>query len=214
MMLIEVFATKNSLDQAQRAMLAERLVNEVMRADKAPAALIERTRAFTYVVIHDLDLMPGGHAMSSDSRPHYLVRMTIPTGNGAHAMRGGEIVERITRVLSEVEGDAERLYQKPAAWVQIIEVPDGNMGVYGQVVRIGDLMKMVTTPGYKPSAGNTAPGETGKPDDESLIDPICGMRVTLEEHAITVVRDGITYGFCSTVCRDLFHSQTTASAGE
>lgn len=210
MMLMEVFATKNALNQEQRAKLSQRLVNEVMRADKAPAAMIERTRAFTYVVIHELELMPGGQEMTSGSPPHYLVRMTIPAGNGAHAMRSGEVVDRITRVLAEVDGDSDRLYQELAAWVQIIEVPDGNMGVYGQVARIGDLMKMVLTPGYKPD-DQAAPSKSAVP---SLIDPICGMSVPLDEHAITAVQDGTTYAFCSTACRDLFLSRTPASAGE
>lgn len=203
MILIELFASKGSLNQEQRDRLSERLVKEVMRADNAPAAMMERARALTYVVVHEPDLMAGGLGSDSSGKPNYLVRVTVPAEHSTDVMRA-EIITRITRVLAEAEEDPKRLYREPAAWIQLIEVPDGNLGVYGQVTRIGDLMKMVVTEHYQPAGRATDTDEKSK---QTLIDPICGMSVTLDEHAITLDRDGTIYAFCSTACRDLFLSQ-------
>jgi YHS domain-containing protein len=83
------------------------------------------------------------------------------------------------------------------------------MGVFGQVVRIGDIMKLVVNPGSKP-AGNGHP--TAGVSSATAIDPICGMTVALTDTAITLVQDGETYAFCCTACRDAFAAQQDAAA--
>jgi YHS domain-containing protein/phenylpyruvate tautomerase PptA (4-oxalocrotonate tautomerase family) len=210
MMLMELFVPKGALTEAQRRRVSERLVTEVMSAENAPADLLERGRALTYVVIHESEAMVGGRPADVAAPPQYVVRVSVPGAHNTDGMRA-ELVARVTRVLSEVAGDPHRLYREPHAWVHLIEVPDGNMGTFGQVVRIGDIMKLVVNP-------EAGPPESSTPADEAApvtaIDPICGMTVALTDTAITLVQDGTTYAFCSTACRDVFAArQRAATAG-
>jgi YHS domain-containing protein len=40
--------------------------------------------------------------------------------------------------------------------------------------------------------------------DGVVIDPVCGMKVRLGPHAITIQHEGTTIGFCATGCRDVY----------
>jgi YHS domain-containing protein/phenylpyruvate tautomerase PptA (4-oxalocrotonate tautomerase family) len=206
-MLMELFVPKGALSDDQRRRVSERLVTEVMRADTAPADLIARGRAMSYVVVHESDAMVGGRPVDATEPPHYVVRVSVPAEHNTDGMRA-EIVARITRALAEVDADPHRLYQAPTAWVHIIEVPDGNMGAFGQVMRIGDIVKLVVNPEAAPT-GRSTPPESAAPD--TVIDPICGMSVALTDTAITLTRDGAVYAFCSTACRDIFAAQQRAA---
>jgi YHS domain-containing protein len=44
----------------------------------------------------------------------------------------------------------------------------------------------------------------------TVVDPICGMAVALTDDAVTLDRDGITYGFCNPGCRDIFAGRDRA----
>jgi YHS domain-containing protein/phenylpyruvate tautomerase PptA (4-oxalocrotonate tautomerase family) len=203
MTLIELLISKGALDTDQRRKIGARLVNELMNAEHAPADLIERGRAMTYVDVRESDAMVGGRPVDAGASPHYFVRVSVPGSHLTDGMRA-EMVARITRVLAEVDPHPERLSDEARAWVQIIEVPDGNTGVLGQVARIGDLVKMTVKPGFRPTAPGGAPNGG---DVASVTDPICGMTVVLDDHAVTLERDGTTYAFCSTACRDIFAGQ-------
>lgn len=207
MMLMELFVPQGALTAEQRRRVSERLVAEVMSAERAPADLIARSRAMTYVMIHESEALVGGRALDAGEPPRYLVRVSVPGAHTTDAMRA-ETVARVTRVLAEIDGDGQRLYDEPHAWVQLIEVPDGNMGAFGQVLRIGDIMQLAIK-GTRPT-GNGTPAEA-VPD--TVIDPICGMTVALTPDALTLTLDGDTYAFCSPACRDLFAAQHGAAAG-
>ncbi|HEX5503644.1 MAG TPA: hypothetical protein VFW96_13555 [Thermomicrobiales bacterium] len=205
MMLIELFAPRDALTAEQRRRVSARLVAEVMSAERAPADLIARSRAMTYVMIHESEALVGGRPLGPTAPPHYVVRVSVPGAHTTDAMRA-EVVARVTRVLAEVDGDGRRLYDEPHAWVQLIEVPDGNMGAFGQVLRIGDIMHLAIE-GTRP-AGDGAPAGAAP---ETAIDPICGMTVALTADALTLTHDGATHAFCSTACRDLFAAQHGAA---
>ena len=119
-----------------------------------------------------------------------------------------ELVARVTRVLSEIEEDPQRLYREPGVWVHLAEVPDGNMGAFGRVLRLVDIVKMVVNTEPKPA-------ERGEPADEpappgTAVDPICGMSVALTDTTITLEHDGTTHAFCCGGCRDVFAAQHAA----
>ncbi|MFN7085227.1 MAG: YHS domain-containing protein [Burkholderiales bacterium] len=44
-------------------------------------------------------------------------------------------------------------------------------------------------------------------------DPVCGMDVDPQKAAATAVREGVTYYFCSTSCRDKFEQAPEKYAG-
>jgi phenylpyruvate tautomerase PptA (4-oxalocrotonate tautomerase family) len=56
-----------------------------------------------------------------------------------------DIVRRVTRVLADADADPGRFTQATAAWVHINEIPEGNWGARGEIVRIEDIAAIVTS---------------------------------------------------------------------
>lgn len=210
MNLIEIFAPKGMVNAERRRLLADRMVERILESNGSPADLTERARALTHVIIHEPEnWWAGGEAVSGHGNPRYIVRITVPGGHLTRSMRD-ELVTRVTTALADVDPHPERLKDEPRAWVQIVEVPDGNLGLFSRVVTTHDIIQMVVRPSWRPSDVMSA---TGAEEADRVIDPICGMAVTLDEDAITLEHDGTTYGFCSEGCRNIFaaqHGLTTA----
>jgi phenylpyruvate tautomerase PptA (4-oxalocrotonate tautomerase family) len=142
MPFVELFVTKGSLDPAQRRQIGERLVTEVMKAEGAPDT--PEARSISWLVVHEpSEWWVGGELTGADDQPRYLVRVSVPAASLDDAKRA-DIVERVTNVLADVEPDPERLRRSPAAWVHLIEIPEGNWGGAGRVVRFKDVMAFVT----------------------------------------------------------------------
>lgn len=203
MNLIELFSPKGALRDDQRRRLGERLVTELIRADGAPPDLIARGRDLTWLVVHEPEVWTvGGQPADPGDPPRYLVRASVPGGHMNDGMRA-ELVRRLTRVIAEVDDDPQRIYEHPHAWVHINEVPSGHMGAFGQVMPTVDIVRMVVT-GDVPSGPVAADVAAGHDVPVTVVDPVCGMTVVRDDHAITMDVDGTTHGFCSPSCRDVF----------
>ncbi|MFE0879456.1 hypothetical protein ACFW4X_32035 [Streptomyces smyrnaeus] len=48
------------------------------------------------------------------------------------------------------------------------------------------------------------PSQQPSPSQRKLIDPICGMSVDLDDRPLTLVHEGVLYGFCHGLCRRAF----------
>jgi len=205
MMLIELFAPRGALDDSRRHHVAQRLVTDVMAAEDARGMeeAAARARTLCHAVVHEPDAWSVGGGPID--QPHYLVRVTLPARHLTDAMRA-ELVTRITRVLAENETDPDRPYREPTAWVYVIEVPDGNMGAFGRVLRLTDLMGLVLDRGHTTRDGH----DTAATAAGTSIDPICGMHVTLTDQTLTLEHDGTTYAFCSGGCREVFSARIAA----
>jgi phenylpyruvate tautomerase PptA (4-oxalocrotonate tautomerase family) len=59
--------------------------------------------------------------------------------------RRSDMVTRVTTVLAEVDDDPDRMANEPVAWVHITEVPEGNWGALGRVVRFPEIAEYVLT---------------------------------------------------------------------
>jgi phenylpyruvate tautomerase PptA (4-oxalocrotonate tautomerase family) len=145
MPFVELFAPKGALDGKDD--VSKRLVTEVMKAEGAPDN--EAARSISWLVVNEPDAwFAGGEALPDGDPPRYVVRVSVLAGAMDDAKRT-DIVERVTRVLAEADDDPERLYRESVAWVQIIEVREGNWGSAGRVVRFEDFAKFV---GFDPAA--------------------------------------------------------------
>lgn len=205
MTLIELFAPKGALNDDEQKSVGERLVTELMSSPRAPAEVIERTRGLTWVMVHEPALWTvSGRAIASGEPARFLVRVTVSAGHLTDGMRA-EMIKRLTRVLAEHVPDPQRLYQRPDAWIQIVELPDGNAGTFGRVVRTADLMRLVMTGALPETAEATAPDPHA-----SAVDPICGMTVERSPSAIALEHEGMRHLFCSEGCRKLFAAQVAA----
>jgi phenylpyruvate tautomerase PptA (4-oxalocrotonate tautomerase family) len=143
MPFVEVITRRGSLSEPQRTLISQDLAAQVMAAEGAPDT--EAARSISWLVLHEVDTwVIGGRPVDESEPPRFLVRVAVPAGS-LNDDRRSDMVERITRVLAQADDDPERLYQHPMAWVHINEVPDGNWGARGQIVRLADIATFVTT---------------------------------------------------------------------
>jgi YHS domain-containing protein len=208
MMFIELFIPKGTLSEEKRRHISERIIAELFVVDSAPAAVLEAGRAITQVVIHEPDQWNvGGQPIAPTEPPRYLVRASVPEAWREEMSK--HFISLVTRVLAEADKDPQRLYQEPHAWVHIMGVPEGSCGVFSQVMRSTDIIKLITKP-FREAPEGSLPTE--EPAPGTAIDPICGMAVPLTGTAITLEHNGTLYAFCSHGCRVVFAEEVGQTA--
>jgi phenylpyruvate tautomerase PptA (4-oxalocrotonate tautomerase family) len=151
MPFVEVFSPPGAPRPEQRSRIAERLVAEVMTAEGAPDT--PHAREISWLVWHDaIAWSVGGAAAGNGAPPRYAVRVSVPAASLTDAKRSA-IVERVTRVLADADDDPDRFYSSIAAFVLVNEVPEGNWGGVGRVVRFPEIAHFVMTglPGSLPA---------------------------------------------------------------
>ncbi|GAA2213373.1 hypothetical protein GCM10009850_088350 [Nonomuraea monospora] len=141
MPFVELFVPKGSLDQEHREKIGGRLVSEVMIAEGAPDN--EAARSISWLLVNEIDAwFVGGRQLPAGEKPKYVVRVGVPAGSMTDDKRH-DIVRRVTRVLADADSDPGRFAQPTAAWVHINEIPEGNWGAGGEIVRIEDIAAFV-----------------------------------------------------------------------
>ncbi len=146
MPFVELFVPKGAIQEAQREHIAAHLVRELMVAEGAPDT--EAAREISWLLVQEVDAWSvGGRRVGPSEPARYVARVAVPAGSLDDAKRA-DMVERVSRVLAEAEekagGDGDGLTRRPDAWVHITEIPDGNWGALGQVVRLADIAGFVT----------------------------------------------------------------------
>jgi phenylpyruvate tautomerase PptA (4-oxalocrotonate tautomerase family) len=145
MPFVEVFTPRGAVSEARRNLIGEQLVGEVMQAEGAPDT--PAARAISWLVWQDVDgWWVGGRRAGAGEAPRFVVRVAVPAGSLDDAKRR-DMVERVTRVLAATDDDPARLNRDPVAWVHINEIPEGNWGAMGRVVRFADIASFVVTGG-------------------------------------------------------------------
>jgi phenylpyruvate tautomerase PptA (4-oxalocrotonate tautomerase family) len=143
MPFVEVFVPKGTLPEAQRKVITEELVAEVMQAEGAPDT--PSARSISWLVFHEAEgWSVGGAPVGPGDPARFVVRVSVPAGSLDDAKRQ-DMVERITRVLAKEDPDPDRLTTEPVAWVHITEIAEGNWGAAGRVVRFADIAQYVAS---------------------------------------------------------------------
>jgi phenylpyruvate tautomerase PptA (4-oxalocrotonate tautomerase family) len=122
-----------SLDDQARQELARELGATLLRWEGAPDTDFFRSITWTHV-----------HALSAESiqtpdgvaEPHAVVDITVPSGALSERRKAG-LVEDTTKLVLEATGWGADAGIR--VWTLIHEVPDGNWGAAGQVVRFEQL---------------------------------------------------------------------------
>jgi YHS domain-containing protein len=205
MLLIEVFVPKGVLNEDERRKLGHRLIDTLMVEDDGHAIeVIDAQRAITQVLVHEPVTWVLGQRPTADPAdpPRYLVRVTVPAS--WRKEMSGHVVEIVTDVLAETERacgrDPERVRREPHAVIVVDGISEGGIGIHGRAMGSLDLTELVSRP-YRDSAAGRSPQP---PPQGRLIDPICGMRVDLDDSTLTLVHEGVLYGFCHGLCRRAF----------
>ena len=206
MFLIELFVPKGTFDEEQRRRIAERIVTGLVPEDNAAAESIGAFQAITQVLVHEPETwLVGKQPVTATGPVHYLVRISVP---GAWRKESSEhFISSVTRVLAEVDEDPERLYREPHAWVQVVGVPEGGYGLFGQAQGSNDLARMMSEPYQKAREEGSLP----EPPPGTVYDPQCGAIVPLDVDAVTLEHDGTTYAFCCAGCRRIFTDELRAA---
>ncbi|PSK85947.1 YHS domain-containing protein [Murinocardiopsis flavida] len=197
MLFIELFVPRGARTRAELQDLAERLTaarlldgaeGDTERADPGVMRLVESR---THVVVHEPAVwITDGRPADPAEPPCYVVNVHV----GAWVKEVSEhIVAAVTREIAAAEGDPDGVYRQPRALVQVFGVPRGGYGILGRVQREADWTAEIE---QAADPGREAPPGT-------FIDPVCGGIVPAES-AVTLTRDGVTYGFCCPGCRGHF----------
>jgi phenylpyruvate tautomerase PptA (4-oxalocrotonate tautomerase family) len=141
MPFVELFAPKGALDTERGRRAKSALVSEVMRAEGAPDT--QTARDISWLVVTEPDAWFVGGEPAGDGPPRFVVRVSVPAGSLDEDKRL-DLIQRVTRVLADAEDEPDRLYETPAVWVHINEVPEGNWGAFGRVVRLSDIIAFAT----------------------------------------------------------------------
>jgi phenylpyruvate tautomerase PptA (4-oxalocrotonate tautomerase family) len=141
MPFVELFAPKGSLDTEKGRRAKSALVSEVMLAEGAPDT--QAARDISWLVVTEPDAwFVGGEPIGAEP-PRFVVRVSVPAGSLDDGKRR-DMIQRITRVLADADDEPGRLYDTPAAWVHINEVPEGNWGAFGRPVGLSDVIAFAT----------------------------------------------------------------------
>jgi phenylpyruvate tautomerase PptA (4-oxalocrotonate tautomerase family) len=134
MPLIDLTIPEGTFTPEARTDLAEQLTTVLLRAERAPDT--EFFRSITWAYVHELPagtVLQGGRPVAA---PIFRVQATVPQG-ALSDRRKAEFVESATRVISDAAGLGEADGMR--VWVLVHEVPEGNWGAAGNVVRFEQL---------------------------------------------------------------------------
>ena len=134
MPMIDVTYPAGPLADDSRATLVDELTGRLLRAERAPDT--DFFRSITWVYVHELPEHTVNAAGKPVEQPTYRLQVTIPQG-ALSDRRKQEFVTAATEAVSQAAGLGED--DGLRIWVIFSEVPDGNWGAAGQVVRFEQL---------------------------------------------------------------------------
>jgi phenylpyruvate tautomerase PptA (4-oxalocrotonate tautomerase family) len=134
MPMMDVTYPAGALAPEVRGELVDELTTVLLRAERAPDT--EFFRSITWVYVHELPeeaVIASGRPVSA---PTFRVQVSVPEG-ALSDRRKQEFVSEATRAIKQAAdlGDDDLL----RVWVLVTEVPDGNWGAGGQVIRFAQL---------------------------------------------------------------------------
>lgn len=130
---LDLTITADVLSEEQKPELMRELGATLLQWEGAPDT--EFFRSITWAHVHPL---PAESIQTPDgvAEPHAVVDITVPSGALSDRRKAG-LVEDVTKLVLEKTGWGDAAGVR--VWALIHEVPDGNWGAAGQVVRFEQL---------------------------------------------------------------------------
>jgi phenylpyruvate tautomerase PptA (4-oxalocrotonate tautomerase family) len=132
--LIDLTMPAGTLDAETRGDLVQKLGSTLLRWEGAPET--DFFKSIMWVHVHEL---PGEAVTAAGvpvTEPHFRLDVTIPEGALSERRKEGAVSELTEAVLEAAELDDSAAIR---VWVLMHEVPDGNWGGAGQIVRFAQL---------------------------------------------------------------------------
>ena len=144
MPMIDVTLPQGALSADARDTLADQLTSTLLKWEGA--ADIPFSRQITLVYFDERAEGTIYVAGERASEPRYRVLVTIPEGSITDDERKAGLVDEITKLITEADGDTsdEASFR---VWVFIHEVPDGHWAGAGRVFRLRDIVKLARSGG-------------------------------------------------------------------
>lgn len=131
---LELTFPEGALNEEAKAELPSQMARAMLSWEGAPDTEFFRSISWTH--LHE---MPAGSLHTADgpaTEPQFIVDVTVPSGALSERRREG-LVKELSELVAEAAGvPAEQVL---AIWVLVNEVPDGNWGAGGQVIRFEAL---------------------------------------------------------------------------
>jgi phenylpyruvate tautomerase PptA (4-oxalocrotonate tautomerase family) len=176
MPLMDLTYPAGALSAATLDGLTEELTTVLLRAERAPDTDLFRT--ITWLHVHELPPDAVRAAGRPVAEPVFRLDVTVPYGTLSDR-RKQELVAEATRGISGAAGlggaDALRI------WVMIHEVPDGNWGAGGQVIRFEQLRQMAATQRDQAAGPPRTRASRRRSHERVAIDRLHPVRVQLRD---------------------------------
>ncbi len=194
MNLIEITCPEGALHETQRQTVADAIISNLLVEPDAPAQAIERAGHTTHVWFHEARSWTTGTGPYQHSTPTpFVVTITVPDVWREELSRRaiGAVRTALTR-----HAPTAALNEDAAVWINVVGVHDGSIGMNGKPSTSTDIVRYLTHNIERPNPQDLPDGV--------VIDPICGMRVHLGPHTLTLTHNGQIIGFCAAGCRAVY----------
>jgi phenylpyruvate tautomerase PptA (4-oxalocrotonate tautomerase family) len=131
---VELTFSAGALSDDAKQQLPQRLAESMLRWEGAPDT--EFFRSITWTHVHELPAEAVHTADGPAELSQFVVDATVPAGALSDRRKGG-LVEEFSKLVREAAGLGEE--DGVRVWVLIHEVPEGNWGAAGQIVRFEQL---------------------------------------------------------------------------
>ncbi|MDT0377440.1 hypothetical protein RM572_01450 [Streptomyces sp. DSM 42041] len=200
MNLIEISHPAGALGEEDRALLAGEIIAGLVgdgatAGADAPEATLRRARTMTHVGFRELAAWHTGDGpWDPAAAPPLWITMSVPEAWREETSRA--FIGRIRRAVRRLDAVRGRARTGGDLWINIVGIADGSIGLNGTSMTADDVV------GYMTEEFRTS-YTAGDPDvpEGVVVDPMCGMRVTLGKRAVTLEQGGDTLGFCAEACR-------------
>lgn len=198
MFLIEIAAPVGALTEADRATLRSAVTALLSDDVSAPATTMARGRAITHLAFRELfGWTTGDGAWEPPAPPPLIITATVPEAWRADMSRplAGALRTGVRRI------DRDHGWTRPGGhlWINLVGIEDGSIGLDGKPVSADRLVSWMT----EEFRARQREGDVDLPDGV-VVDPMCGMHVTLGRDAITLEHAGETLAFCAAPCRSAY----------
>ncbi|HKH21982.1 MAG TPA: tautomerase family protein [Solirubrobacterales bacterium] len=153
---LELTIPADSLSEEAQGELARDLGAALLRAEGAPDT--EFFRSITWAHVHAL---PSTAMQTPDgvAEPHAVIEISVPDGALSEKRKAGLVEQTTKLVLAATGWDAADSWR---IWTLIRDVPEGNWGAGGQVVRFQQLREAATAEREREGSGSEKLAATAK----------------------------------------------------
>jgi phenylpyruvate tautomerase PptA (4-oxalocrotonate tautomerase family) len=140
MPMVDLTLPAGALDEEHRSTLVEQLTDLIIKWEEGTEVPGYGYAAWTYV--HEAQAVAiAGKVRPAEKAPLYRVVISVPKGSLNEERKAG-LVADVTEAIMDVEPRALWKRDPHRVWCIVNDVPDGDWGAGGRILRLRDLVDM------------------------------------------------------------------------